>query len=850
MRLAGRLFGHNTERSLHDPEPQPFWSRFAHIGLLLLLVLASLVLTTTAGAVALSRARLGVLETETASQLQADYSADARDIRVAPLDPQIISMAADDERNLAAATSEAPLRVEVAHQPTATPELPEPTPTAEPSGPPASDPFVSPSPTARPFFVVPSPTSAPTDVPTDTPTHTPTDTPTDTPTSTPTNTPTDTPTHTPTDTPTQTPLTPTQTPTDTPSATPLPPTASMTATVAATTTPTALPVPAVSIDPASQTTSDATVSIEVLVADATDLGGYEFTLTWDASLLTFSSISNEAFLGSTGRTVVCSAPRLDVVAVALDSITFGCSTTGDGPGPSGRGVLTALKFGATAAGRSELTFTRVTLSDTAGLPVAPTTANGAITVVSPTATDTPRSTETPTATALPATPTASATATTAATATSTLTPAPTATATAVPSSTATATATTTGTAIATPTFTATATGTASPTTTPTATPLPNVFIDPASQTTSSDTVSLDVRVAEVAALGNYTIALTWDPSVLSFTSVTNGPFLGSTGRTVACLPPTTTTASFTFGCSSTGGFGGASGTGILATVRFATVADGSSPLVLSASLSDTSSSPIPATSADGAVTFVAPTATATSTATPVPTVTNSPTATATSTATSTPTLTSTPTATSTATSMPTLTSTPTATATSTATSTATFTATPTPTATTIVTSTVTPTPEPQAKVAVNPPAQTVSAGGSIDIRVSSVTDLGAYGFELTYDPAVVAFVSVTNGSFLGSTGRTITCAGPVVTATSVAFGCDSTGSQPGPLGAGTLATVVFGAVAEGTSDLTLSSFLLDDTGGVAIPITVDDGQITIIAPASTPAATAVLTVTPTPTPIP
>ena len=127
-----------------------------------------------------------------------------------------------------------------------------------------------------------------------------------------------------------------------------------------------------------------------------------------------------------------------------------------------------------------------------------------------------------------------------------------------------------------------------------------------------------------------------------------------------------------------------------------------------------------------------------------------------------------------------------------------------------------------------------------------MTDLGAYGFELTYDPGVVTFVSVTNGTFLGSTGRTITCAGPVVTAASVAFGCDSTGSQPGPVGTGTLATVVFGAVAEGTSDLTLSNVLVDDVGGVAIPVTVDDGQITIIAPASTPAATAAVTVTHTP----
>ncbi len=848
MRLLGRPSGRKRESALHDPEPQPPWSRFAHIGLLLVLVLASLALTTTAAAVALGRSRLGVLETETASRLQADYSADSRDIHVAPLDPEIISVAAEDERDLTAATSEAPQRVEVAHRPTATPESREPTPTLEPSDPPASDPPASPSPTARPVFVMPGPTDAPTDTPTDTPTETPTHTPTDTPTGTPTDSPTLT----------------------------------STATVAATRTPTMLPVPVVFIDPASQTTSDATVSIEVLVADATDLGSYEFTLTWDPSLLTFISIDRDALLGSTGRSVACPAPT-----VASGSLTFGCSTTGDGAGPNGRGVLATLRFGTVAAGRSELTLARVTLAGTTGLPVSPTTANGAITVISPAATETPPSTETPTATALPATalpatPTASATATIAATATSTLTPAATetaissatptaiatATATEMPSATASATPTATpmptGTATAMPTGTATATLTVSPTITPTATPLPNVFVDPLSQTTFSDTVSVDIRVAGVAAFGNYAFTLAWDSAVLSLVSVTNGSFLGSTGRTVACLPPLVGSGSVDFGCLTTGGFGGPNGDGVLATVRFATVADGSSPLTLaSVSLTDIANSPIPATTTDGAATFVTPAATATSTetatptltstqmptATATPTLTSTPTPTATSTDTSTPTLTSTPTATATAT--PTLTNTPTPTATSTDTSTPTATSTATATPTPAGTPTVTPTFEPAAKLAVNPPSQAVTAPeGSVDIRVSSVTDLGAYTFELTYDPAIVAFVSITNGSFLGSTGRTITCAAAVLTVASVTFGCNSSGGPAGPVGSGTLATIVFGAVAEGTSDLQLTNVLLNDSVGAPIPASTDDGQITINPPASTPVATPAPTVTLSPTPVP
>ena len=171
-----------------------------------------------------------------------------------------------------------------------------------------------------------------------------------------------------------------------------------------------------------------------------------------------------------------------------------------------------------------------------------------------------------------------------------------------------------------PTNTPTATATPTVTNTPTVTPTPvtSVSVSPLSRTVSTATASVDIAVADVIDLGSYEFTLTWDSAVLSFTNVSNGTLLGSTGRTVNCLaPPTTTATSVTFNCSTTGASPGPDGTGILATVEFATVADGTSPLVLSSvALTDTSAESIALTTTNDSLTFVSPTATPTPTATP------------------------------------------------------------------------------------------------------------------------------------------------------------------------------------------------------------------------------------------
>jgi hypothetical protein len=75
-------------------------ARARQLAVALALVLVCLAVTTAAAALALHRPHLERLNTETRSRLWADYSADPRGVRMAPLDRDIIEAAAADERAL------------------------------------------------------------------------------------------------------------------------------------------------------------------------------------------------------------------------------------------------------------------------------------------------------------------------------------------------------------------------------------------------------------------------------------------------------------------------------------------------------------------------------------------------------------------------------------------------------------------------------------------------------------------------------------------------------------------------------------------------------------------------------
>ena len=157
----------------------------------------------------------------------------------------------------------------------------------------------------------------------------------------------------------------------------------------------------------------------------------------------------------------------------------------------------------------------------------------------------------------------------------------------------------------------------------------------------------------------------------------------------------------------------------------------------------------------------------------------------------------------------------------------------------------TPTATPSTIVRVSPTSQTVTAGTDVlvDIFVDNVASLAAYEFELAFQPNIVSFVSVTNGPFLGSTGRTVSCLPPLLGEGTVRFGCLTFGAPPpdGPSGSGLLATVRLSTSCSDSSPLDLNLANLSDALGASIPTSLQNGGVTITGGAVCP--------TPTPGPV-
>jgi hypothetical protein len=248
----------------------------------------------------------------------------------------------------------------------------------------------------------------------------------------------------------------------------------------------------VCVQPPSQVAeTGAQFTADIVVDKVAYLGAYEFTLTFDPTVISFVGVANGAFLGSTGRSTNCLGPFLEA-----GSVRYGCVTLGSEPsGPSGTGLLARVTFSAQVPGTSALDLTNVILTDISGTPLPHLDADGQVTVIAgPTSTPCPGGI-CPTATSTPI---------------------------------------------------------------PTATPTPSlgptvVRIDPASQSQLMGSIlTVDVAIDAVTNLGAYELKLAFNPDVLDFVSVSNGSFLGSSGRTVFCPPPTIGANTVQFACATSG----------------------------------------------------------------------------------------------------------------------------------------------------------------------------------------------------------------------------------------------------------------------------------------------------------
>ena len=118
-----------------------------------------------------------------------------------------------------------------------------------------------------------------------------------------------------------------------------------------------------------------------------------------------------------------------------------------------------------------------------------------------------------------------------------------------------------------------------------------------------------------------------------------------------------------------------------------------------------------------------------------------------------------------------------------------------------------------------------AAGASfdVDVVVEDVSDLGAFEFEIIYNPSVVRILDTSNvtlGSFLASTGRSPLALDPKIDngAGTLEYGAVSFGAESGPNGNGVLAKLSFTVQTRNNSQLNLDNVKVTNTSGGTLTV--------------------------------
>ena len=124
-------------------------------------------------------------------------------------------------------------------------------------------------------------------------------------------------------------------------------------------------------------TNGSSVSVDVNVSDITDLSTYGLSIGYDASLLSFTSITEGSFLGNDTDFFVVSTSAAGLLEGIL-GLTFAEI------GATGNGTLFTINFGTLAAGNAFLNFSDLMFlnSDADGLgDIAVTGVNGSVSIL-------------------------------------------------------------------------------------------------------------------------------------------------------------------------------------------------------------------------------------------------------------------------------------------------------------------------------------------------------------------------------------------------------------------------------------------------------------------------------------
>lgn len=125
---------------------------------------------------------------------------------------------------------------------------------------------------------------------------------------------------------------------------------------------------------------------------------------------------------------------------------------------------------------------------------------------------------------------------------------------------------------------------------------------------------------------------------------------------------------------------------------------------------------------------------------------------------------------------------------------------------------------------------TVGNSFNVSVDITSVTDLFAFQFDITFDPTILAASTSSEGAFLPTGGATIFIPGTIDnTMGTVTFIADSLiGSILGVDGSGALATLIFHALGPGTSSVDLLNVTLLDSALADISATAVGGAVSVI----------------------
>jgi len=158
---------------------------------------------------------------------------------------------------------------------------------------------------------------------------------------------------------------------------------------------TASPVPPavpMSMSPASTTLQGLPgemFTVDVDMADVTDLGGFEFAVEFDDAVLNVSDIREGPFLGSLGGDTVCIENGF-AQSPSSSRATFACAVSGYNQAPDGSGTIAHVDFVVKApfSGATALTLTDCEVADIDGFNIPVSQCAGAAAQSTPTPTPT------------------------------------------------------------------------------------------------------------------------------------------------------------------------------------------------------------------------------------------------------------------------------------------------------------------------------------------------------------------------------------------------------------------------------------------------------------------------------